>query len=225
MQPVSRRPGGNQEIPRPAQFRVRENDPWRRNDVSGLGSLAQVAEKLSRFSESVVPAPMPDGLLLSAVLIALYAGKDGPEVVLTRRSMQLKNHKGQISFPGGRVELNESVFGAALREAHEEINLHPDDVEIIGKLGAYSTYVSDSYIIPVIGLLKSPPSFAVQNGEVDRVFGVPLLELVRNDTYSEEYWGPSGNEHRLHFFYLDDETVWGATGHMLYQLLSVALAR
>jgi len=223
--PIIRRLGGDQEIPRPTAFRVRPDNPWRRNDALTLASLQQVADKVVRFSESVVQPPPPDGLLLSAVLVALFEGASGTEVVLTRRSMQLTNHKGQISFPGGRVDANEDVVGAALREAYEEIDLHPNDVEVIGQLGAFSAYVSDSYIIPVVARLKSPPSLVAQNSEVDRVFSVPLIELVRHDTYSEEFWGAADNEHRLHFFYLDDETVWGATGHMLYQLLSIALAR
>jgi len=223
--PIIRRLGGAQEIPRPTVFRVCPDDPWCRNDVSALALLQQVTDNVVRFSELVVHPPPPDGLSLSAVLVALFEGANGTEVVLTRRSMQLTNHKGQISFPGGRVDANEDVVGAALREAYEEIALHPNDVEVIGQLDAFSTYVSDSYIIPVVARLKSPPSLAVQNGEVDRVFSVPLVDLVRRDTYSEEFWGTVGNERRLHFFYLDDETVWGVTGHMLYQLLSVALGR
>ena len=223
--PIVRRLGGNQEIQRPPAFRVRPDNPWHKNDTSSLASLQQVADKVARFSKSVVHPPTPDGMVLSAVLVALFEGASGTEVVLTRRSMQLTNHKGQISFPGGRVDANEDVVGAAIREAHEEIDLHPNDVEVIGQLGAFSTYVSDSYIIPVVARLKAPPSLAAQNYEVDRVFSVPLIELVRHDTYSEEYWGTPDNEYRLHFFYLDDETVWGATGHMLYQLLSAAVAR
>lgn len=222
--PIIRRLGGDQEIPRPAAFRVRPDNPWHLNDASALASLQQVTDKVVHFSKSVVHPPTPDGLLLSAVLVALFEGVSGTEIVLTRRSMQLTNHRGQISFPGGRVEVNEDVVGAALREAFEEIDLHPNEVEVIGQLGAFSTYVSDSYIIPVVARLKSPPSLVAQNSEVDRVFSVPLISLVRHDTYSEELWGTADNEHRLHFFYLDDETVWGATGHMLYQLLSVALA-
>lgn len=223
--PIVRRLGGNQEIPRPTAFRVRPDNPWHGIDASALASLQQVADKVVRFSKSVVNPPASDGMVLSAVLVALFEGVSGTEIVLTRRSMQLTNHRGQISFPGGRVDANEDVVGAALREAYEEIDLHPNDVEVIGQLGAFSTYVSDSYIIPIVATLKSPPSIAAQNSEVDRVFSVPLIDLVRHDTYSEEFWGTPDDEYRLHFFYLDDETVWGATGHMLHQLLSVAVAR
>jgi hypothetical protein len=65
----------------------------------------------------------------------------------------------------------------------------------------------------------------VVNAEVDRVLVVPLRELVRDDTYVEERWGTPPEQFQIHFFFLDDETVWGATGRILYQVLSAAISR
>lgn len=194
-------------------------------DGSALKSLDRVVDSVVRHSTALSQKPAPQNATASAVLIALFQGDQGVEVVLTRRSRHLTNHKGEISFPGGRVDANESFVNTALREAHEEIDLAPEHVEVVGQLTATGTLVSNSHIVPVVARLGSKPSLAVRNAEVDRVFAVPLIDLIRQDTYAEEFWGSPPHEHRLHFFHLDDETIWGVTGRMLYQLLSISLAR
>lgn len=217
--------GGDQVIARPALFHIRPDHPWSRVDVSALKSLDHVIDRVVQYSTTLVQLPPPNNASAAAVLVALFQGDEGAEVVLTRRSQHLTNHKGEISFPGGRVDAREHVVDTALREAHEEINLAPEKVEVVGQLSAASTYVSNSHIIPVVARLRTKPSLAVCNAEVDRVFTVPLIDLVRQDTYAEEFWGAPSHEHRLHFFHLDDETIWGVTGRILYQLISIALAR
>jgi 8-oxo-dGTP pyrophosphatase MutT (NUDIX family) len=219
-----RRPGGDQVISRPALFRIRPDHLWNGVDASALKSLDLVIDKVIANSAILRQQPPPENAIASAVLIALFQGDDGAEVVLTRRSQYLTNHKGEISFPGGRVDADELVVDAALREAHEEIDLLPQHVEVVGQLSATATLVSNSHIVPVVARLQTKPMLAVRNSEVDRVFTVPLIELIRQDTYAEEFWGAPSHEHRLHFFHLDDETIWGVTGRMLYQLLSIALA-
>lgn len=219
-----RRPGGNQVISRPAIFHTQLDYPWKSVDVSALMSLDHVIDRVVQYSTTLVQLSPPDNANAAAVLVALFEGDNGTEVVLTRRSQLLTNHKGEISFPGGRVDADERVVDTALREAYEEINLPPENVEVVGQLSAISTYVSNNHIVPVVARLLTKPSLDARNGEVDRVFSVPLIDLVRHDTYVEELWDSPSGEHRLHFFHLDDETIWGATGYMLFQLISIALA-
>jgi 8-oxo-dGTP pyrophosphatase MutT (NUDIX family) len=160
----------------------------------------------------------------SAVLIALADGPRGAEVLLTKRSMHLTNHRGEISFPGGRVDADESFEQTALREAHEEVSLPGDRLEIAGRLDPLSTVVSRSYIVPVVGTVQGPtPELAASAAEVDRIMWVPLAELTRADTYREEWWGTPPTDRPMFFFHLDDETIWGATARILHQLLRVAL--
>lgn len=218
-----RRPGGDQVIARPAQFRIGSSHDFDQVDEFALRSLDRVVERVVAHSATLTHLSPPDNAKASAVLIALFQGEEGTEVVLTRRSQQLTNHKGEISFPGGRIDKHETAVDTALREAYEEINLSPDRVEIVGQLSATSTLVSNSHIVPVIARLRDKPSLEIRNAEVDRVLSVPLNELIRSDTYSQEYWGAPSSEHCLHFFHLDDETIWGITGRLLYQLLTVAL--
>lgn len=162
-------------------------------------------------------------LRASAVLVAIADGPDGAEVLLTRRSEALNSHRGEISFPGGRIDPGETFEAAALREAHEEVALDPAEVRVGGRLDPISTIASRNYIVPVVGTVESQPPLFPAAAEVDRIMWVSLAELARADTFREEIW-PIGDGHRpMFFFELDDETIWGATARVLHQLLRVAL--
>jgi 8-oxo-dGTP pyrophosphatase MutT (NUDIX family) len=217
------RAGGDQRIQRPADVWVRPTNPFAQVNHSSLRSTPELLGRLQRFANAVEQTPPPAGSRASAVLVPIFDGPSGPEVVLTRRSQVLTSHKGEVSFPGGRVDAGETFIQAAIREAYEEINLEPSHVQVIGEMNPLSTYVSNSHIVPVLAYLETPPSMTAVNAEVDRVFSVALTELVRDDTYVEEHWGTPPNQHQIHFFHLDDETVWGATGKMLHQLINIAV--
>lgn len=219
-----RRPGGDQVVPRPAQVWVKPFNPWSKLDLSNLRSLDATTTRIRRFTRSLAVLPPAPEARVSAVLVGLVDGDGGPEVILTRRSRLLRSHMGEIAFPGGRLDADETPREAAVREAREEIDLDPARVEVIGELSAVTTNVSTSHVIPVVARVAGRPSLDVVNDEVDRVFTVPLLELTRDDTYHEELWGAPPNQMQMHFFDLDDETIWGATGRMLHQLLSIAVA-
>ena len=140
-------------------------------------------------------------------------------MLLTRRSMDMRTHRGEISFPGGRLDPGETAADAALREAHEEVGLDPALVTVEGELEHLNTIVSRSYIVPVIASLAEPVDVQPASPEVDRVLWVPLVEFTRPDTYRSERWGTPPTDRLLHFFELDDETVWGATASVIVQLL------
>ncbi len=201
-------------MPRPPNWTDGPGPPW------NPGATAT-------FDQLLGAVPDRDGPLLpafpearhSAVLVLLHDGDAGPEVLLTRRSWELRNHKGEVSFPGGRMDPGETPLDTALREANEEVGLDPDRVEIHGELEHLNTVVSRSYIVPKVATIDHRPELVAQETEVERLMWVPLSELTRSDTYRTEVWGTHGVERVLHFFHLDDETIWGATGHMLVDLL------
>ena len=216
-----RRPGGAQQIPRPAAWAPGAPPPWAPDTVPP--PLPEVLHRIARH-DALTPDSDPfPGARPSAVLVTLIDGAFGPEVLLTRRSMQLTNHKGEISFPGGRVDEGETYEDTAVREAHEEVGLRPEAVDVVGRLDPLATVVSKSYIVPVVARLYEPPELLPCSPEVDRVLWVPLAELTRHDTYREERWGTPPLDRPIHFFELDDETVWGATAHILRQLLGIVL--
>lgn len=163
--------------------------------------------------------PSFEGARASAVLVTLANGPHGPEVLLTRRSTIMRHHRGEISFPGGRADPGETPVETALREASEEVGLDPGVVEVLGELEHVDTIVSNSAIVPVVGTLDRPVDLRPASPEVERVLWVPLAELTRPDTYHVERWGTPPADRLIHFFELDDETVWGLTGRVLADLL------
>jgi 8-oxo-dGTP pyrophosphatase MutT (NUDIX family) len=159
----------------------------------------------------------------SAVLVTLHPGADGVEVVLTKRASHLKNHKGEISFPGGRVEPDESIRDAALREAVEEVAMPSHDVSVVGELDHILTVVSSSYIVPIVGTLGYRPQLTASENEVDRVLHVPLADLTRADTFREEHWVTPYGKMNVYMYHLDDETIWGATARVLTQIIRLSV--
>jgi 8-oxo-dGTP pyrophosphatase MutT (NUDIX family) len=217
------RAGGSQVIPRPKNFRIIDHNPWLNLDTSALSSLEVVTQAVAAFQPDQVLRQPLENVRPSAVLVGLFESSNGVEAILTRRSQNLTNHRGEISFPGGRLDAGESVLQAALRETQEEIGLSPEDVEVVGELNSMATVVSNSHIVPIVGRYRTRPKLHAVNNEVDRVFSVPLSELVRTDTYSQEHWIFDDREFQINFFYLDDETIWGATARILFQVMMLAV--
>jgi len=213
----ARRPGGAQHIPRPAVWSLGDAPLPVSHPL--CVSVEQIAAALVVAPIGRPVAPAFEGARPSAVLVALTDGPDGAEVLLTRRAEHLSSHRGEMSFPGGRLDDGETPLAAALREANEEVGLDPAAVEPLGELEHLNTVVSRSYIVPIVGRLPERLDLAATSPEVERVLWLPLAELVRIDTYRSERWGDRATDRVLHFFELDDETVWGATAAVLVNLL------
>ncbi len=109
----------------------------------------------------------------------------------------------------------------ALREAQEEVGLDIGRPSVVGELEHLSTIVSKSYIVPVVATLDERIELRPRSGEADRVMWTPVAELTRPGTYHRERWGIPPLDRPLHFFHLDDETVWGVTARMLVDLLTL----
>lgn len=151
----------------------------------------------------------------AAVLLGLVDRPDGAHVILTQRTRHLKDHAGQISLPGGRLEAEDAgPAAAAVREAFEEIGLDPAKVEILGGLRHYDT-ITGFRIHPVVGWIEPPASWLLDPFEVEEVFEVPLRFALdpanhRRDSYLR-------NGERRHFYVLpyQDRYIWGATAGIL----------
>ena len=222
---MTRRAGGAQRIPRPPEWRIGDAPPWAGRDLSVLNDVDGIEHRLqSRLAANVGASPPPGSWRPSAVLVGLTIEAGSPSLLLTRRADHLRNHAGEVSFPGGRMEQGETPHETALREAHEEIALPPSHVRPMGLLPSLTTVVSDSHITPVVARVATPAPLRVDPGEVARVFTVPVTEFVRVDTYTSEIWSAPRGEVGVHFFHLDDETVWGATARMIVALLDVITA-
>jgi 8-oxo-dGTP pyrophosphatase MutT (NUDIX family) len=224
--PVPAGRGGDQIIPRPLNARAGRPAPWAHLPVDARRpSLADVRAALAASG----PAHRSERELLpevdraSAVLAPLYEHEGELHVVLTRRTWELRSHSGEVSFPGGRQdEGDEGLWHTALREAHEEIALDPTTVQPIGELDHLATVTSRSFIVPYVGALEARPATSANPQEVSAVLHVPVAELLDPAIFREERWTfPWAEDRPIFFFELVGDTVWGATGAMLRQLLGL----
>lgn len=156
-----------------------------------------------------------------AVLAPTTDGGDGLEVLITKRSMDLSSHRGELSFPGGRLDPGESFQQAALREAYEEVGLASHDVDVIARLDPLATIVSNSFIVPLVAVADHRLEVRPATDEVDAVMWVPIATLADPHRYREERWRRGDKTRPIFFIELDGETLWGATARMMHQLLRI----
>lgn len=158
-------------------------------------------------------------LIRAAVLIPLITHENGLSTILTQRTEHLNDHAGQVSFPGGRFEPeDENPIATALREAHEEIGLAPDAVEIIGCLDAEDTSTGFS-VVPVVGLVAPVYSLTLDRFEVAEAFEVPLDFLFngRNKRREKMFW--HGRLRRYDVYKdFDGHKIWGVTARIIARL-------
>lgn len=212
--------GGPQHIPRPPSWEPGEAPRWAGATLDDL-SLDHVRRVLA---SGPAPRPAPvdtDTRAPSSVLIPLYEEAGEVHVVLTRRSWHLRSHTGEVSFPGGRREAGDAdLWETATREAMEEIDLDPTVPRRIGELDHLATVSSNSFVVPYVATLPGRPELTPNDDEVDAILRVPLVELLDPAVYRQERWRWEGVERPIHFFELVGDTIWGATGSMLVDLLT-----
>lgn len=163
--------------------------------------------------------PPPDGTQRAAVLVALYPDGEDVRVVLTKRPLTMPTHAGHIAFPGGRADPGDAdEVATALREAHEEMGIEPNSVEVIGFLPSIHTVQFALWVVPVVGLLGPDPVLIPSEREVARVLLPTLADLARPEAWRFERW----NGRRVWFYDLEGELLWGATATMIRQLLGMS---
>jgi 8-oxo-dGTP pyrophosphatase MutT (NUDIX family) len=190
-----------------------------------LLSAVTLADRLRRS----LALPPRDGLLAgdlvegardagheAAVLVAVTERPD-PGLLFTVRREHMRTHAGQVSFPGGRLDPGEDAFGAALREAHEEIGLPPAQVELWGSADRYRT-VTGYCVTPVVGLVPPDLPLAPHEHEVADWFEAPLsfvLDPANQRRMSADFQGRT-----RHYYQIDwqGRRIWGATAAMLVNL-------
>ena len=157
----------------------------------------------------------------AAVLVPLFQ-KDGDcHLLFTKRSEEVKYHKGEISFPGGVVdEEDRELINTALREAHEEIGLKESDVRIIGVLDDIVT-ITEFIVTPIVGLFPYPYPFKVSEVEIAELIEVPLASLLEEDCFSEREIFRDGQREIVFAYQYGKHIIWGATARILKQFLDL----
>jgi 8-oxo-dGTP pyrophosphatase MutT (NUDIX family) len=157
----------------------------------------------------------------AGVLVLLHAAEGPPAVVLTVRRDELPDHGGQLSFPGGRQEGTESLSDTALREAHEEIGLPPDAVQLLGPLTPLYIPPSNYCVHPFVGRLRQNIPLRPTDREVAHILHPSVNTLLTPATRTVETWTLHGQSVDVPCYQVEGHTVWGATAMMLAEFLAV----
>ncbi len=167
--------------------------------------------------------PIPPSLRPAAVLVPLVDRSDGMTVLFTQRAAHLKNHAGQISFPGGRLEeQDEGPLAAALRETEEEIGLSREFVRVVGYLEPHLIFTG-FHVVPVVGFVTPGFTLRPDPTEVADVFEVSLAHVFDAANHGTRAREVSGGILHIYDIANGDRPIWGATAGMLmslYRLLS-----
>jgi 8-oxo-dGTP pyrophosphatase MutT (NUDIX family) len=173
------------------------------------------------------PESMPAGRPAAVLLLFADDGSkvSDPELLLTVRTETVLQHRGQVAFPGGAADEEDTVRGGlswtALRETEEEVGIRPELVRVIGALPELWT-VSDYSVVPFVGLLQAPKSDVVikpSEAEIAETFWVKLSMLRDPGIYSEDWREWKGMRFKTHVFQVGPHRVWGATAAMIKNLL------
>ncbi len=181
-----------------------------------MSPLDQISMQLADYPA----APMPlQQLRPAAVLVPLFLRNEQPWLLFTRRTAHLKNHGGEISFPGGGAEAGDADFWqTALRETEEEMGIRPQDVRRIGQLDDFHS-VYGFHVKVCVGSYPAPYPYRVDQNEIAEVIELPLARLCDPNIYHQEDWQHKGRAVPVDFYRLDGHSIWGMTAAILKQLL------
>jgi 8-oxo-dGTP pyrophosphatase MutT (NUDIX family) len=155
----------------------------------------------------------------AAVLVPIYGHPEHPGLVFTERRADLRRHAGEISFPGGRRDRpDEDLLDTALREAQEEIGLHPSRVEVVGALPPIGTFVTNYKVHPFVGLIGSDLRFEPNPAEVETVLAFELEQL--REGFKMRRLVRRGVPIRTPTYSVGEHLIWGATARILGELLA-----
>ncbi len=189
--------------------------PTQKDPLAGLLAQARgpVSSELRDF--------LTDGPSAAAVLLGLIDRGAGLNVILTERARHLSDHPGQVSFPGGRIETHDATpIAAALREAEEEVGIHPEHVAVAGSMSEVLTGTG-FLITPVVGFVDYDFEAVADRSEVDDVFEVPLDFLLEPDALRTSTRERFGTTLTMYEFDYEGHYVWGATAMILRNFLGL----
>ena len=163
-----------------------------------------------------------EGRRLAAVLVPIFI-KDGDyHILFTKRTELVRQHRGEISFPGGHFEAGDgSLLQTALRETSEEVGIAQNEIKVLGTLDDVFTHVSGIVISPYIGLIPYPHNLRLEAHEIAEVIEPPVPALLAGGCFREEVVQYMGEYHTVYYYDYQGKTIWGATARILHQFLDI----
>jgi len=157
----------------------------------------------------------------AAVLIPIFFKNSQAHLLFTKRTEKVEHHKGQISFPGGMHDTTDNhLQETALRETWEEMGIKWEDITVLGRIDNFLTN-TNFMVTPFVGYFPYPYNYKVNNDEIAQVIEVPLCELLKPEIFEMNKWERDGILWDLHFYYYDNEKIWGVTGFILSNFLNI----
>lgn len=190
----------------------------RASDESFRDWFERRLQVLSQRPYRPIASDLAPGFRPASVLAPFWPEGDSVSLALTLRTQTLPSHKGQISFPGGRVDLSDSSSEeAALRETQEELGIHPSAVSLVARLDdAWS--IQKYLVAPHIGWLETRPEFDPSPHEVERVIVADVERLMSPDIHQAREMQERSHRFLVDFFDYDGDIIWGLTGGILATL-------
>tara|TARA_R110002050_G_scaffold300795_1_gene472826 strand:- start:11594 stop:12271 length:678 start_codon:yes stop_codon:yes gene_type:complete len=157
----------------------------------------------------------------SSVLLLLFPHEGRIYTCLTRRNPNMKNHPGQISFPGGRIEEGESPELTAMREAQEEVGISPLDIRLLGMLSQLFIPVSGYTIFPYVGWVDHKPNFVLNEAEAEKLILLPVQEFLQEERIAHTEMDTIRGRLRVPYYPYEGEIIWGATAMILAEFFEI----
>jgi len=160
--------------------------------------------------------------VVAAVLIPLFRKQGDLHVLLTKRSDAVEHHKGEVSFPGGKLDDDDvDLLHCALRETHEEVGVLPSDVRVVGEMDDFFTVATNYLVVPFVGMIPYPYELKPSAREIDEVLGVPLEVFFDPARRRSEIWTVKGKPVEIIFYKWRGYNIWGATARILRRFTQI----
>jgi 8-oxo-dGTP pyrophosphatase MutT (NUDIX family) len=157
----------------------------------------------------------------AAVIIPLFFKNQEPHLLFTKRTDKVEHHKGQISFPGGMEDKTDNnLMETALRETWEEMGIKSEDITILGRTDNFLTN-TNFMVTPYVGHFPYPYPYNINEDEISSILEVPLSHLLNPEIFRIEKWKRNGVLWDVHFYDYNGENIWGVTGFLLSNFLSI----
>lgn len=163
-----------------------------------------------------------DGLITAAVLVPIFQKNGNLHVLLTKRSDMVEHHRGEISFPGGKLDPTDpDLRSCALRETSEEVGVSPDDVQVLTELDDFYTVATRFHVVPFVGIIPYPYEFRVSQREIAGIVAPPLEVFFDPSRRHEDVWIFRGAPVQVVSYLWEGHNIWGATARILSHLVEL----